>query len=475
MPASDNDPLELVMTTRVKGAKEARDAAVAIGAYDLSEDKAAKTAARALGTYEKLAKARELLNRAYQTNPGFLSPDRFRDIELDFKRRQSQVDRLSQPDATRGSLTAKAFLSSRYGKGGGMMPLVGQSLDAIGGEGTAKGVGGLITGIIDGPIGKFGGVILALGKAGVEVVKAMYQLADASSRITQRFSDLRGGIGGSTGDAARNTMMSRITGVNGESAAKAFQERITSDPLAMGAAGGLGIHNRKAPYGNLAIGGNYNQAVESVSRISDPNQRRRTAMILGIEQEVNRYSLLSGRTRGNLANDAGTTGRVNGPGAERRAAEFTASQERFSQAKDNFTTAIGGAFAENFTPFINSMATALNVIADVFNVLNEKTKLLQPILFPLVGLAQATNNLQNQGIPTTPYEAISKMFNGGGGGKDSALSANTIALNANNAHLERLNGIIGGGERAQSALPSAMRGANLSRAVTMEGLRLGSL
>ncbi|MBB6054108.1 hypothetical protein, partial [Armatimonas rosea] len=151
--------------------------------------------------------------------------------------------------------------------------------------------------------------ILALGGGFGRVVKGMIEayvtmaaVTGAVASASNHYTESRATSGGSMADVARLGLMG-----GNASAARAFQERITSNPEAMSAAGRIGIHNLKGPYGNLNWSAQYLKAIEQTSKIADESLRQRLALMLGIEQEVAKYSLLSPATRDAMMNAARTS------------------------------------------------------------------------------------------------------------------------------------------------------------------------
>lgn len=375
--------------------------------------------------------------------------ERIEDAGFSLKRAQENLNKARNPM----SKDMHALYSMRLNLPGGAAPLLGKTLEAAVGPAATRGI---LAGLAP--------MVRTLGPMGVafmvakDAVVGFYQAAQQSAELTNRLTASRASSGGSIADVARLGLMG-----GSSEAARAFQERITSDPMAMNAAGRVGVRNQKSAYGgNLNFSAQYLAAIENTAKIADESQRQRLALTLGIEQEVAKYSLLSEETRKRLKEQAAATAAISDPRAQAQAAEFEAAQKQMSQAWGNVTAAFGNLFSDDVTGVLNELADGANALAKWLHGLRGNNRRYKTPLGALTG-----------GLMGDPgYDAPGAS---GQSSRQTPLMANTLAMQANTEALARLNGTIGGGARTQEALPSALRGQQLHQAMMTGQLRLGAL
>lgn len=351
--------------------------------------------------------------------------------------------------ARRGGMTAEmqALYSTRLNLPGGAAPLIGKTLEASIGPAATRGV---LAGLA--PIAKAGGVVAGTFLLVKEGLQMLYNAASQSAAATNRLTSAQATSGGTTGDAARLSMVGGTA-----EAARSLQERITKDPEAMTGAAQVGIVNQRGVYGNLNWSRQYLTAIERVSAIGDESMRRQLALRLGIEQEVAQYSLLSEATKRSIKAQADLTGKINDPRAQAMGAEFAANQNLLAQALGNVKSAAGQLFEEDMIGLLTEVADWMSKAADWLHGLRGEKKQYDTFLGALTG-----GLLGDQGRPAQAS-------------KSAPVSANTMALNANTEAISRLNGIIGSSANARTALPDALRGPQLYEARRSQSLRIGAL
>lgn len=390
------------------------------------------------------------------------SPEALEDARWRLDRAQGAVERMRRQPMDPAT---QALYSTRVNLPGGAAPLVGKTLDALVGPEMTKKL--LAAGA---PLARFLGPLGVIASVGGAAAQALSQAAEAlqaasveAAQAHRALGDIRATLGGSTVDAARALAFGAVSGVD-PSAARAFQERITSSPEAMAAAGQIGISNRPAPYGNMDFGRQYLDAIERTSRIADESQRRRMAYLLGIEQEVARWSLLSEQERRKVMDQAGTIGgrastRAQQDSAMAESARLrreAAEAERSAALADLFKPQSQRAFAEDAEARIASQQTAaLRGFAALFR--GEFAEFGKEMGAAFLGGGQRES-------PKTAEVQ-----------KQSATERLAETMEETNAQLSRLNRNVGGGALAGSALPSALRGANLQIALEQRALALGGL
>jgi len=354
--------------------------------------------------------------------------------------------------AKRAAMTPEmqALYSTRLNLPGGAAPLLGKSLEAAIGKDATRGV---LAGLV--PVLKaFTPFATALGVTTV-ALQAMHDAAQESARITNQLTAGQATSGGSVADVARLGLMG-----GSPDAARAAQERITTDPQAMSAAARLGVVNQRGQYGNLDWTKQYLMLIERTAAIADESQRRRLALTLGIEQEVARYSLLSEDMRKAMKHAADITGRINDPQAQKLAAEFDTAAQLRNVAMENLKSAWGQLFSEDVTGLIEEVAEMGNSLSVWLKGLRGSRKRYETFLGALTGGLLGDRGTD---MPTA------------GASKSGPMMANTQQLMENTQALARLNGTIGGGQMSREAMPSALRGQLLHDALVSRSLQLGSL
>ena len=520
--ANDDQTLEMILKTRIQGAEEIEAGVAASNRFATAENRAERAIRSATGIYERRIRIQKELNEAIAKGE---SVERQSDLRLAKARNQKQIDKAEKPNKTAGDSLRDSIFSTRFSMGHGMLgnvqPLIGRSLEAInpdlkkgvgdiikrfgdraaggvgksaGGEaagtagagaaeagagaaGEAAGGMGAIAGAAGEAVEALGALVLASGPAAPIVIGlallaggaaiaagAMIQAATAAAEITQKFSDLQSRVGGSGIDAAQARIMSRVTGVDAGSASRSLRERITTDGMAMGIAAKYGVSAQPGVFGKRNFGQQYQQLIERLSSSKDKDGAMREADQLGIGQEVQRYQLLSTSTKQRLKDTASTSAHVNSPAAQRRAAELEAAMQNLGEASDNLKTAWGDLFNGTWMPdLINGLAGVENWLADKLSL--------------VANAAHGTN------LPGIPGGTNSSASGGGGSGSPTGSSSlDSQQLQATLGLTEAINQntrtIIGGGPNANAALPSGMRGQNLSgyaQAVNQGLVHLGSL
>ena len=361
---------------------------------------------------------------------------------------------------------ARAIYSTRIGNGR-FSPLVGKTSEAMIGKEATKGLMASA-----GAIAEIAGPVALVGTAAIATAKGMYDLTDASAKATENLTSLKVQSGGSMADAARIQALG-VIGASGQSA-RGFQERITSDPMAMSAAGSLGIRNLKGPFGNMDFGRQYLDAIKKTAAIGDENQRHRLAYILGIEEEVARYRLLSPETRSRLDALAQQTGRINDPAAQAGAAEFAAAQQAESLARQNLVTALGKGPMSDLTALLNNVAAAEQWVAEKLNQFPDAAKKFTRIVESSLGVFGGAAAISGQWKDTFGGDSTKP----GADAHTDAVAAQTKATIGLTDGISQLNGTIrGAGVRGGNSIERFRDtgGAGLHEAWVTGSMAMGAL
>jgi hypothetical protein len=456
---NEDDDLELLLGSRFAGLRDAEKYAETMERIATAEGEIAKSSrgnSRSSMTYAgpnaRLAAANAALSQARSQG---VTGGALEDLQFRQRNASRAVDRMRQGPT---DPAYQALYSTRFGMGGAA-PLVGRTMDAV--------LGPTMTRSILGAASKALGPAVAVAGVIFEGAKAIYSLTSASMAATNSLMGLRVATGGSTLDAARVQVMGGAIGASGQGA-RAFQDRITGTDEGRSAAAQIGMSNTRAPYGKMNFGAQYMDAIQRTAAITDENQRQRLAYMLGIEEEVARYSKLSASSRRALERTAEATRGINDPQQARDAAEFQANTTRMAQGWENLKTASGKGFAqpvmalqEAVAEFLDEMAFWADVLAKInqFSGMNIASNLLKK------GLQFAQDNrLIGPGAGS-----------GGGGQAQSATQQNTQATVALTSAIDKLAGNIGGGAGAKETLGNMQKGPFLHEMLTKRAIRAGAL
>lgn len=361
--------------------------------------------------------------------------------------------------------------------------------------------------------------ILEFSTGGVSrVVKGLTQayltmitVAAATAAASNHYVEARATSGGTMSEVARLGLIGGNAG-----AARSFQERITSDPLAMGAAGRLGIHNLKGVYGDLDWTRQYLTAIERTAGIADERLRQQLSLTLGIEQEVAKYSLLSPSARQAMKEAADLSASFNDAGVQSQAQDIQVLLKAQKQSIENLGFSLVSVFGDDAIGLIEEVTKGFNNTAKAIKgarkkireALGDDGKHYDTLWGAMThGAAGDEGFFPGKDVKTKlwfaradmgkKFETELGMWTGGRLGdpgvatkenlwphhlkgfrspdQQAPVMANTAAIQANTAAMARLTGIIGGGQRTREALPSPLRGQILHEAMVSKQIKLGAL
>lgn len=246
------------------------------------------------------------------------------DIRLAMERNEKQLRRGQAPPFEKRLETL--IRTSRF-NAGGVSPLIGRTADLLGlGEGLA---------------GKLGVAGEALGLFTTAVNTAV----EAGNKF--------GALQNQTGSSSQTTGALSNLGI-GADAAKAFNERITSDPAAMAFAARAGIQNAPGPYGQQDYGKQLLDYIKYVRTLKDPVERLRAARAGGVDGMA-LTSLSDNAFNQRIGSDAQQMGAAFNPQFTQQTAEFTNSTERLGESFTKLAAIVVGPTIDGFTKFTNEM------------------------------------------------------------------------------------------------------------------------
>lgn len=341
----------------------------------------------------------------------------------------------------------QAALSSRFnigGQSGGVSPLVGQSLRAMGVSGPAAGAVGLAA----------GAVTLA-----VVALKALAEAANQGGAAIKALRDSATISGGSVQESARL----RAMGLDAGSAAS-LRDRISTDPTAMMGAARIGVRATPSLYGsqnnaNIAL-----QIVDGLKRVRDRGgDPLRAARMIGPEAEALLPLLdMSERARKSLLGTADALAKIAQSKPASVAADLDAAWKKMGLAGDALKAALFNVFGTDMTRLISQLADGMMILATWISANADMVRNIAANISPaiafLVKLSEFIETITGGQIKAIdPHTA--------------AVNANTAAVNANTAMMKP--NIYGGGGKAANALPSGMAGMNLNQNMQNGAIPLG--
>lgn len=492
-------------------ANKVREEAMKSAASAPANNYATAPTMRYSGPFTRLSQVQSALESARSKGE---SGDKIRDLEYSLRLAQRRAAQVSGEDETdKHQALGQAILSTRF-NAGPFSPLLGRALRAgaryvkaaatpenleklqqlPGGKGLASILAGASEGsvativgrLVASPAGVAGAALLGLAKVTKQVYDAEFTRAQKGAELTDKIAQQAAAFG--SGGAGRGNVLGGYLGVDSGSAAFGFQQRIASDPLARASAARLGIADLASPYGSLDPGKKYLEAIKKLSEEGDEAVRRRTARILGIEKEVERYRLLSADTKQALDRQGGLSGMVNDKLQQRNAAEFDAAQERLANAKELFDIARQKGSLPDAVRGMNREAAAYESATKKMEGVRRSQREQYPTLDwqkEVSGAfwdriaksdlsAQEKRNLRHQlqTLPSNDMDEARRIVDQRLGGGDD-IARNTQATEKLTQVMMRLDKNIGATAKSQEAF-GKLQGGNLFDAWAMGALRAGA-
>jgi len=380
------------------------------------------------------------------------------DLRLKVRRTQRQIDRAGENVGTQDyESVGQAVLSSRF-NAGPFQPLAGRTLRATltperaaalakkvggipGGAGLASAIEGLagsnaatiIGRLVAGPAGIAAASLIGLHKATSALMEEEKRKADLGVKLNNEVL-ANGAAFGSRG-AGAGSIYSSLFGKDAGGAAFAFQNRISTDPYARMSAARLGISDLGGNFGSIDPGKKYIEAIKKLSGAEDELSRRRQARALGIEDEVEKYRLLSEASKKNIDIQSKLQDNVVDNNQKKGSAEYERSVERLKKV-DELLDIQQGKPGERVLTWWNNLKAS--------------TREFQ--------LRQELNSVSGKALA---------------GSEKSETQKNTEATEKLNQTMQKLNKNIGETEGSRSGL-GKMRGDQIFDAYLMGALQMGA-
>jgi hypothetical protein len=282
--------------------------------------------------------------------------------------------------------------------------------------------------------------IQALGAA----AKAAGQALGEATASAHSFATARSLSGGTTGEIAAL----RAFGLSGEqigSLSAGFRQRLSTDPLAMAAAGELGINPQlQRAFGPQNEAQFLVQAVEGLRGIQNEEERLRVARMTGLEDLLD-VAKVSEKVFQGMKRDAFVIGTVFDEQTQQQARDTAAELNRVSAGLENLKVSV---FSHLFQPVedgANNFADTLNGVAlliknnPLIDIVGQK---VFGAMFP--GALEVNGALADAGRQSSQRQA-----------EESARQQNTNAILDLNRILGRMTGA--SGPRAEGAMPMGLR------------------
>jgi len=346
-----------------------------------------------------------------------------------------QLGRLAGPMAKMGQGFGQSFMkmlsSSRFGIGGG--------------------------GVIPARVGQFVGMLGKAGPIGLAITAAAAALFGLAAIVKSAGEQMRAFTGNmlqANTSASTMQQLNKIGSLLGGDMAqrsRQFRETIGSNGVAMDAAMRAGISPVKDPFGRTDLGADFAKALRQVAGASSESEARRLAELYE-QPDMARAYYLSDSTKNYMFNQAE---KAPSKADMQAGEEFTFWLEEFKRVGMEFVRTVGTPLLSGLskiTQMFTGWAQGLKKVVDFIG----SNPILRAIFYGLVGQL-------------------------GGDGKSSgnkierAMDRNTNAINANTRALGDARGIFGGGQRAQRAIPSKVKGMYMNQAAYRQALSTGLL
>jgi len=319
------------------------------------------------------------------------------------------------------------FIRSTRFNMGGVSPLVGRTMDAVSALGPRFAS-------LAGPIGI---ATMAFTAVAASAMSAKDQLQAFTSGMLE--------AGTSVGTYAQMQRAGSLLGGDMAGRAQQFQAAIERGGIAQYQALQAGINPLGGPFGDRDVGAKLMRALEDVARSGSLEEARRKAMNYG-QADMARSFLLSDEAKRHMFSGANAPTQASLAQAE----EFSFWLEEAKRTGMEFVRVVGTPFLRTLskaTQFFVSLQARINAFFD--------SPVGRVIVAGLGGIAAT--------------------FGNGGKQVETAMERNTSAIRENTRALKDTREILGGGARAQRALPTRVRGHFLNDRAYRQGLATGLL
>lgn len=312
---------------------------------------------------------------------------------------------------------------------GGVSPLVGRTMDAMEAMGPRFAA-------MAGPIGI---ATLAFTAVGMAALSAKDQLTSFTSGMLE--------AGTSIGTYSQMQRAGSLLGGDMAARAQKFQDAISRGGMAQFQAMQAGINPMGGAFGDRDAGAKLMTALKDVANSSSFEEARRKAMNYG-QADMAKSFLLSDEAKKHMFSGA------NQPTMEsmKQAEEFSFWLEEAKRSGMEFVRVVGTPFLRVMSKVTQFFVTLMEKISGFF-----QSTLGQVIIASLGGLA-----------------GVGYLFDGKKK-PDTAMDRMTNALHENTRALKDTREVLGGGQRAQRALPSRVRGQYMNQRAYRQALQGGVL
>lgn len=323
-----------------------------------------------------------------------------------------QMAKMNAPKKGFGHYAMQAVMSSRYGVGGsgggGVQPLIGRSVQALGALGGAA-------------VGAAGA--LAMLVTGVKVVlSSVHSIGGFVSRMSS--------AGTTAGSQVALDRLGALLGGNGSQMAQAFASNISGGTGA-GFAARAGINPNSSPYGDFDMGSKFLRYAEYVARSQSYRDAQRKAIGVGSPELANLY-YLNRENRGRLFNRRSGYGQ----GDMRDSVNGQASMAMLGQSFEKLMNKLAIRFAPALMRIVDWISSLVDRLTNAWASVPEGVKQM------FFGASYSSADRANDGLRRADDEHI------------RALRDNTRALRDSRETQ-------GGGGRAQGVIPRNIPGSRL--------------
>lgn len=330
---------------------------------------------------------------------------------------RSMSGQIGKMDMSFGDKLKDMFMTSRIGLDGGLMPLVNRVTSAFGPQATMAGM-----------------ALMMVYQAGQMAFQALTGLASKARESTAAGVSL-GSQTAFGGLAGYGSMFDPIA------MAQKLQSSIQQGGAAGSYASGLGINIMGGPFGDLNLGKKLNKVLDDIARSGTFDQAVRKANMLGVPELANAY-YLSPVARANIGYGAG----------------------------------LGEKEKGGFATFEANLAVASNAFVTLAQTITANSNLFKAVNFYL-GYMGAYMNTVTKGLQwmASGLDEVIKWIEDKLKIKIGGRDENTQALKENTRALKDHREMMGGGPRAQSAIPGKVGGLSIANPAVREALEYGFL
>jgi hypothetical protein len=354
---------------------------------------------------------------------------------------------------TPGVSIARSLLSTRFPVLGSSM--LGKDVLNIAGinpQAVLKSVAAL------GPAAEMAGAALGPLAVAAIAVTAAFNVAQLSAGAINADRRANAASGGSAAQSASANAIAGSIGLNG-SAISGLSNTIAGGGAASAIAMQLGISPvRGGLTGDMNDAKAFTKVTDYLRRIKRPEDALRTAELLGNRDLVQVRDMSQG-TYDRLKKVQGST-------QEQRtaAADFDAEMVIFNKQLDQLKYSL--------SPVVREFATFTGGINDFLNIIQGKGGSWDAVVKGLTSGGIVAGNP----IVTSIGQIVEHLMGGDSKKQEAAArEKQTRAINENTRAIKQSREIIGGGSRAQGAIPSGITGREIDAAIRAQGIQLGFL